>query len=105
MKRVVTILALAAATACIAGPAVAQPEQEQGQIDPAEDRATAFRRVEGPQQEDVPGGPLLVAAYGVVWALILLYVLRLGMLQARVARDVSRLERSLAAGDTAAKKT
>ena len=64
--------------------------------DPEGDRAATFQRVEGPVTEDVPGGALLVGAYGAAWALIRLYVLRLGALQSRVARDVERLERSLA---------
>lgn len=101
MKRAIGIsilwtgLALAVALA-LAPAALAQ--------DPEGDRAATFQRVEGPVTEDVPGGPLLVGAYGVAWALILLYVLRLGMLQSRVARDVERLERSLAATRDPAQK-
>lgn len=77
-----------------------QQEQPEGeQVDPSEERATAFRAVEGPVTEDVPGGTLLVVAYGIVWALLLLYVLRLGAVQAGLGREVDRLERSMAATD------
>lgn len=73
--------------------------------DPADERATEFRAVEGPQVEDVPGGPLLITAYGVVWVLLMLYLVRLGRMQARIARDLGRLERSLAADATATDAT
>ena len=96
MKRALGIVVLWIGLG-LAPAALAQP--------PDGDRATTFQRVEGPVTEDVPGGALLVGAYGVAWALILLYVLRLGMLQTRVARDVERLERSLASTrDEPAKK-
>ena len=95
MKRALAIVILWAGLA-LAPAALAQ--------DPEGDRATTFQRVEGPVTEDVPGGPLLVGAYGVVWALVLLYVLRLGMLQTRVARDVERLERNLASSRDTAEK-
>jgi len=77
-----------------------QPEQPEGeQVDPSEERATAFRAVEGPVTEDVPGGTLLVVAYGIVWTLLLLYVFRLGAIQSGLGREVDRLERSLGAAD------
>jgi CcmD family protein len=68
------------------------------QAQPPEDdpQNTAFRAVEGPVQEDVPGGTLMVVAYGIVWLLVFGYVLRMGMLHARTMRDVARLERSVA---------
>jgi CcmD family protein len=51
--------------------------------------------VQGAQREDVAGGPLLLAAYGVIWVLVLLYVIRLVRLQSRSQADVERLERVL----------
>ena len=79
---------------------MAQEEQPEGeQVDPSEERATAFRAVEGPVTEDGPGGTLLVVAYGIVWALLLLYVFRLGAIQSGLGREVDRLERSLGAAD------
>lgn len=63
--------------------------------DAAEERAQSFQAVEGAVKEDVPGGPLLVIAYGVIWALVLLYVIRLVRLQQRAQSDVQRLEQVL----------
>jgi hypothetical protein len=64
--------------------------------DAAEERAQSFQAVEGAVKEDVPGGPLLVAAYGVMWALMLLYLIRLVRLQQRAQSDLQRLEQVLA---------
>jgi hypothetical protein len=64
--------------------------------DAAEERAQSFQAVEGAVKEDVPGGPLLIAAYGVIWALTLLYVLRIVRLQQRAQNDLQRLEQVLA---------
>jgi hypothetical protein len=44
--------------------------------DPAESRATSFRAVSGSEGEDVPGGLLLVGAYGAIAVLLLLFLLR-----------------------------
>jgi hypothetical protein len=63
--------------------------------DAAESRSATFQAVTGAQQEDVPGGPLLVAAYGAVLVLVLGYVLYLGSLTAGASRDLERLERSI----------
>ena len=63
--------------------------------DAAEERAQSFQAVEGAVKEDVPGGPLLIAAYGVIWALTLLYVIRLVRLQQRAQNDLQRLEQVL----------
>lgn len=99
MKRFVSVLAFAwtvALAAPVASPVLAQDGQEQE--DPAESRATEFRAVTGPQAEQVPGGPLLVGAYAIVWLLLLGFVVRLARLHAQTARDVERLEKSVAAG-------
>jgi CcmD family protein len=64
--------------------------------DAAEERAQSFQAVEGAVQEDVPGGPLLVAAYGAIWVLLLLYVIRLVRMQQRAQSDLQRLEQALA---------
>ncbi len=55
----------------------------------AGDRAQSFQAVRGPTKEDVPGGPLLVAAYALVWIILLLYLLRMGR-SARHVRDELR---------------
>jgi len=64
--------------------------------DAAEERAQSFQAVEGAVKEDVPGGPLLVAAYGAIWVLLLLYVIRLVRMQQRAQSDLQRLEQALA---------
>jgi len=65
--------------------------------DAAGSRSATFQAVTGAQQEDVPGGPLLVAAYGAVLVLVLGYVLYLGSLTAGASRDLERLERAVEA--------
>lgn len=65
--------------------------------DAARSRSTSFQAVSGAQQEDVPGGPLLVAAYGAVLVLVLGYVLYLGSLTSGASRDLERLERAIEA--------
>jgi len=69
--------------------------------DAAESRSATFQAVSGGQGEDVPGGPLLVAAYGAVLALVLGYVLYLGRLTAGASRDLDRLENALKSKDAA----
>lgn len=93
------------ATAVVPPSVTAQDDQEDQleAVDPASERSAAFRAVEGPQTEDVPGGPLLIGAYGVIWALVMLYVIRLGRMQSRTSEEVERLERSLAATERGAK--
>ncbi len=76
-----TLLALGA----LSGAEVARAE------DPAESRSAAFQAVEGAQGEQVPGGPLMVSAYGVVMALLVGYVARLGLMQRKTAAEVVRL--------------
>lgn len=63
--------------------------------DPAESRSAAFQAVEGAQGEQVPGGPLMVSAYGVVMALVVGYVARLGLMQRKTAADVERLSAAI----------
>ena len=64
----------------------------------AEDRATSFKAVTGAVKEDVPGGPLLLAAYAAILIVIISYGVRLVRLQARAESDLARLERQIAAG-------
>ncbi|MCS6799497.1 MAG: hypothetical protein NZ898_13405 [Myxococcota bacterium] len=63
--------------------------------EPSTERATEFVAVEGPVEEDVPGGPLLLGAYGLALALVLAFVLRLARLQEATGRRLERLERAL----------
>ncbi len=62
----------------------------------ASGRATAFRAVSGARTEQVSGLQLMVAAYGLIWFLVLAYVVRLAALQAASEREQRRLERLLA---------
>lgn len=77
-----------AACALALGFSVASAAQAE---DAADSRATSFQAVEGPTKEQVPGGPLLVAAYAVVLALLVAYVARLGALQKKTSSEVTRL--------------
>ncbi len=79
---------MAAIFVCVAS-AFAQ-EQPAGAT--ADDRAQAFQAVTGATKEDVPGGPLLIAAYAVVWLSVFGYVLRLGRLHGDVAQSLARVE-------------
>lgn len=60
-----------------------------------QDRAQSFQAVKGAVKEDVAGGPLLVAAYAVVWVVVLLYVIRLVRQQQHSQAEIERLERVL----------
>ena len=109
MRRFLSVLAIAFAGLVVpvftpplsppcSGPAKASAQESADEEDPGASRATAFRSVSGPQVESIPGGVLLVSAYGAIWVLVLLFIVRLGRIQARAARDIERLERSLAGG-------
>lgn len=65
--------------------------------DAAEDRATSFQAVSGAVKEDVPGGPLLLAAYGAILVVIIGYGVRLVRMQQRAQTDLARLERQITA--------
>ncbi|MCA9580998.1 MAG: CcmD family protein [Myxococcales bacterium] len=70
--------------------AFAQPEGEP--LSPGEERATTFQAVEGPVEESVPGGVLLLVAYGVAWLAVFGYVLRIGRHQSQTMQTLARLE-------------
>jgi len=59
--------------------------------DAAEERATQFVGVRGPDTESVPGGVLLLAAYAIVWALLFLFLMRMRGLQRQTAEELERL--------------
>lgn len=65
------------------------------QEEPADSRATSFQAVEGPQKEQVAGGPLLVGAYAFVLVLLVGYVARLASLQSKTTAEVERLTRAI----------
>ena len=95
MFRVLALLCwLVLLGAGVAAPAFAQE-------DVAAARSTAFQAVEGARPEDnVPGGKLLVSAYGVVLLLLVGYVARLGLLQRKTSADVERLTGVIARAET-----
>ncbi|MET0340429.1 MAG: hypothetical protein ABW252_05475 [Polyangiales bacterium] len=88
---------LAGATALCTTVASAQAPAE-GES-PAESRAAAFQAVDpNAKKEDVPGGPLLIAAYGVILVLLVAYVARLGALYAKNRGELERLVRAVERG-------
>jgi hypothetical protein len=64
--------------------------------DAAEQRSQSFQAVKGAVKEDVPGGPLLVWAYGLILLLLVGYLVRLVRLQQRSERELARLAQQLA---------
>lgn len=86
-------LSLTLIAAAPAGAVLAQDEQAEGAGGPS----VAFEAARGPNVEQVPGGALMVGAYGVVFVLLLGYVVSLGFRQARIARDLARLRDDITA--------
>lgn len=81
----------------LAAPVAGHAQDEGEEIDAAEERAMTMEAAEpGAQTENIPGGMLLVAAYGVVWILVFGYVGWLGLRQARLASELERLKGDLA---------
>jgi hypothetical protein len=77
---------------------VSQGSLAGAQEDAAESRSTSFQAVEGPNKEDVPGGPLLVYAYAFIMVALVAYVARLGSLQSKNRAELDRLARALERG-------
>lgn len=75
--------------------AVALPSAVHADGDAASDRAQTFEAVSGAVKEDVPGGPLLVAAYALIWLAVLGYVFRLVRLQKSADENLARLQQDL----------
>jgi CcmD family protein len=63
----------------------------------SQDRATSFEAVTGPAKEDVAGGPLLLAAYAIVWLVVFGYVFHLVRLHRGVEDNLTRVERAVGA--------
>ncbi len=94
MKQLVIAFTFAL-TAVVAAPVLAQEaEPTEAEASP-EGRETSFQNVTGPQVEDVPGGALMLGAYGVAWFLVLAYVLRLAALNRRTAGEVDALHHAV----------
>ena len=92
MKPLIAALALAFALTASAVAQDAEPEETEAA---PEDRETSFQNVTGPQVEDVPGGALMIGAYGVAWFLVVAYLWRLAALSRRTAADVDALQHAL----------
>ncbi|MFK8001924.1 MAG: hypothetical protein AB8H86_20175 [Polyangiales bacterium] len=57
-----------------------------------EDRSTEFRTSAGPQIDRVPGGKLLIGAYGLAWLAILMFMwFRIDRQQKRATDELERL--------------
>ena len=99
MKRLTAWLFAGALFAFAAAPVAVLAQDDEGEeVDAAEDRAMTMEAAEdGAQTENIPGGMLMVSAYGVVWLLVLGYVASLGFRQARVAQDLERLREDVKA--------
>ena len=77
------------------------PHHAFGQ-DAAEDRSQSFQAVQGPVTEDIAGGPLLLAAYAIIWLALFAYLYRLHSLQARTQSELGRIEKLLSEAPAAA---
>ena len=66
-----------------------------------DDRATSFRSVRGAETEDVPGGMLLIGAYGVIAVLLMLFVIRQQRMIAAGEDRLRELEAQLRAAEGA----
>ena len=82
-------------SAALLAPAVLNPgaASAQEELDPAEART-----------ENIPGGMLMVVAYGIVFACVLGYVFSIGFRQAGTARELERLRRDIESADPDAAK-
>lgn len=69
----------------------------QDEPDPAAERADSFQAASGAQTENVPGGTLMIAAYGAVFVLIFGYVASLAVRQNNTQRELDRLRQDLEA--------
>ena len=60
-------------------------------VESPDDRASSFRAVKG-GGETVAGGKLMIAAYAVVWVIVLMAVVRIFLRQNKVASHLEALE-------------
>jgi CcmD family protein len=80
---------------------LAAPALALAQNDAQSDRAQTFEAVSGAVKEDVPGGPLVLIAYALIWLAVFGYVFRLVRLQRGADENLARLQQDL---DKAAKR-
>lgn len=79
--------------AALAAPAAAQEDD-----DPSSSRAESFQAADGPNTENIPGGALMIGAYGTAFILVLGYVVSLGFRQSATAKDIAALKAEIDAG-------
>jgi len=108
LKARVRCLAFSAIFLCIALPlgglVQAQgADSATGGESAADARASSFRAVEGSDAEQVPGGSLLIGAYGVMWLFVFGYVWRLQKIHGQTREDIRRLELALAGAEQSGK--
>ena len=89
LRRLVIALALGFGVALAGAASAARADEGPG------DRAQTFEAVTGAVKEDVPGGPLLVAAYALIWIAVFAYVFRLVRLQRGADENLARLQQDL----------
>lgn len=90
--RLTMLLTVAVLVLSATVPILAQPPQggaAQEEFVPVKDL---------PQQEQLPGGPLVLAAYGFVWAVLLVYVWTIWRRLGRVEHEMRDLAARLKAG-------
>ena len=92
LRRVPTLIVLAGLWLA---PALAEAQSAEQPTSAQDDRAESFQAVSGGVKEDIAGGPLMLAAYAVVWVTLFGYVWRLARLQRGVETNLERLERSV----------
>lgn len=63
-----------------------------------ETQVKEFVKVEGKPVEDVPAPPLVAAAYGFIWAAVLVYVIGLARRVGRARIEIAELRRKLPGG-------
>ncbi len=95
MKKRLTLLAFLLALLVAPGALSEAAAQDE---DPSASRADTFQAAEGPNTENIPGGGLMVGAYGTVFALVLGYVVSIGFRQAGTQRELDALRAELDAG-------
>lgn len=95
IRRLFAALVLCAALALPTAGLAQDPDRHREDERPEDERGTAFERVRGAPRENVPGGRLLVMAYGAVWLAIFGYVVAQWRRQSRVRDDLARMERAL----------
>jgi CcmD family protein len=57
--------------------------------------AQVFEKVEGGAKQEVPAVPFVAIAYGIIWILVVSYVVYVGKSVGRVEKEIGELERKV----------